>query len=93
MVRHPLLNGRHPPQMADQILGHGVRIAGNQAEERGGLDPQQGGKLPADRVLHLVIVHLKQLGLQGPADKGTQQDVVGRGTPGVFHAGEGTRNN
>ena len=57
-------------QMADAVLRHGLRIAGDTGQEGFGLNPEQLTQFVADQSPDFSVIPLKQLGLERAPHKG-----------------------
>ncbi len=83
-----LLDAGDRRQVADVVLRHRPRPAGDVGDERLARDFKQIGQLFERDAAEFGVGQVEQLGLQRAADEDADQDVVVRRTAGIFQAGE-----
>ncbi len=69
-------------EMADMVLGHAGRPAGNIANQRFTSGSKQLAQFPEDQSSQAFVVEPRKLRLARPADKCTEQHLAGRRRPG-----------
>ena len=83
-----LLDAGNSVQVADVVLRHRARPAGDVGDERHAGDLQEFGQFVVSDAAEFGVGQVEQLGLQRAADEDADQDVVGRRTARVLQAGE-----
>ena len=88
MARGELFDAGDAVEVADVVLRHRARPAGDVGEQRLAGDLKQVGQFVDGKAAEFGVGQVEQLGLQRAADEDADQHGVGRRAAGEFLAGE-----